>query len=109
MQRLKDHGMTVTNQVLKNEASKAYKSAVTNKWNCTYQLVPPDMHQRKTAERAIRTFKAHFLSIRAGVDPNLPKNRWDLLLLQSELTLNILRQSHANPSVSTWESSELAK
>ena len=61
------------------------------------------MHQRNTAERAIQTFNAHFLSILAEVDPNFPKNRWDLLLPQAELTLNLLRQSHANPSVSAWE------
>ena len=45
MQQLKDHGIAVTDQVLKNEASSAYTSAITDKWECTYQLVPPDMHQ----------------------------------------------------------------
>ena len=44
MQRLKDRGITIRNQVLDNEASDAYKAAITNKWNCTYQLVPLDMH-----------------------------------------------------------------
>jgi hypothetical protein len=75
MQRLKDRGIAVTNQVLDNEASEAYKTAITNKWNCTYQLVSPDIHQRNTAEHAVQIFKAHFLSILAGVDPNFPKNR----------------------------------
>ena len=100
MQRLKDRGIAVTNQVLDNEASEAYEGAITDKWNCTYQLVPPDMHRHNTAERAIQNFKAHFLSILAGVNPNFPKNRWDLLLPQAELTINLLRQAHANPSVS---------
>jgi hypothetical protein len=103
MQRLTDHGITVTNQVLDTKASEAYIAAITNKWNCTYQLVPPDMHRCSMAELAIGTFKAHFLSILAGVDPNFPKNRWDLLLPQAELTLNLLCQSHANLSVSSWE------
>ena len=48
MQRLKDCGIAVTNQVLGNESSEAYKAAIANKWNCTYQLVPPDMHQHYT-------------------------------------------------------------
>ena len=61
------------------------------------------MHQCNTAESAIQTFKAHFLSILVGVNPNFLKNRWDLLLSQAELTLNLLLQSHTNPRVSAWE------
>jgi hypothetical protein len=48
------------------------------------------MHQCNTAESAIQTFKAHFLSILAEVDPNFPKNIWDLLLSQAEIKLNLL-------------------
>jgi hypothetical protein len=44
MQRLKDRGIAVTNQVLDNEASAAYKAKITGRWKCTYQLVPLDMH-----------------------------------------------------------------
>ena len=54
------------------------------------------------AERAIRTFKAHFLSILAGVAPDFPRNLWDLLLPQAELTLNLLRQEILDPSQSAW-------
>jgi hypothetical protein len=31
-------------QILDNEASVAYKEAITFKWNANFQLVPPDMH-----------------------------------------------------------------
>jgi hypothetical protein len=61
------------------------------------------MHRRNKAERAIRTFKAHFLSILASVDPAFPPNRWDLLLPQAELTVNLLRQSTLYPTMSAWE------
>jgi hypothetical protein len=61
------------------------------KWGVTYQLVPPDMHRRNAAERAIRTFKAHFLGILTGVSGDFPRHLWDLLLTQAELTLNLLR------------------
>ena len=54
------------------------------------------------AERAIRTFKAHFLSILAGVAQGFPRNLWDLLLPQAELTLNLLRQATLDPSQSDW-------
>ena len=51
-------------------------------WGATYQLVPPNVHRRNIAERAVITFKAYFLAILAGVDPELPKYMWDNLLVQ---------------------------
>ena len=61
------------------------------------------MHRRNQAERAIRTFKDHFLAILAGVDSAFPPYLWDLLLPQAKLTLNLLRQSMLNRRISTWE------
>ena len=103
MTRLKARGLTVNKQILDNEASVEYRRTITDKWHCTYQLVPPDMHRRNRAERAIRTFKAHFLAILAGVDPAFPASRWDLLLPHTELTLNLLRQSRLHPTISAAE------
>ncbi len=100
--RLKARGLTVDRQVLDNQASQAMQQAIRdNGW--VFQFVPPDMHRRNKAERAIRTFKAHFISILAGTDPAFPKNRWDLLLPQAELTVNLLRQSSLQPHMSAWE------
>ena len=61
------------------------------------------MHGRNAAEQAIRTFKAHFLAILDGVAPYFPRHLWDLLLPQTEMTLNLLRQATANPAISAWE------
>jgi len=61
------------------------------------------MHRRNAAERASRTFKAHFLATLTGVADDFPKNLWDLLLPQAEMTLNTLRQSALNPKISAWE------
>ena len=60
------------------------------------------MHRRNTAERAIRTCKAYFLAILAGVADDFPRHLWDLLPPQAELTLNLLRQSSANPKILAW-------
>ena len=65
--------------------------------------MPPNLHRRNVAERAIRTFKAHFLEILAGVDPNFLKFMWDNLLVETELKINLLRQATLNPSMSAWE------
>ena len=61
------------------------------------------MHRRNAAEQAIRTFKAHFLAILACVAPDFPRLLWDLLLTQTEMTLNLLRQATSNPAISAWE------
>eukprot|EP00956_Cyclotella_meneghiniana_P023402 scaffold45578_cov41-Cyclotella_meneghiniana.AAC.1 len=103
MERLKARGHTVDHQVLDNEASADYRRAITEDWKCTYQLVPPDVHRRNIAERAIQTFKAHFLSILAGISSLFPNYLWDKLIPQTELTLNLLRQSHVAPAISAWE------
>ena len=72
-------------------------------WCATYQLVSPNVHQRNIAERAICTFKVHCLSFLAGVDPTLPKFMWYNLLVQTELTINLLRQAILKPSMLAWE------
>ena len=87
---------------LDNEASAEYKQAITEKWNAKYQLVPPNTHQNNAAERAILTFKAHFISILTGFVPDSLRTLWDLLLSQTELTLNLLRQANLEPSRSAW-------
>jgi hypothetical protein len=96
-------GLSVDLQILDNKASAAYKEASTFKWKATFQLVPPEMHRCNWAEHAICTFKDHFLAILAGVDAAFPPYRWDLLLPQTQLILNLLCQSTINPWISAWE------
>ena len=51
-------------------------------------------------ETGIKLFKHHFLSIPSEVDKSFTTHLWDKLLPQAELTLNLIRQSNATPSVS---------
>jgi hypothetical protein len=69
----------------------------------TYQLVPPHCHRRNAAERAIRTFKEHFVAGLASVDPDFPMHLWDRLLPQAEMSLNLLRTSRLHPQLSAAE------
>jgi hypothetical protein len=80
-------GFTPKLQTLDNEASTALKNFFTVK-NIAYQLVPPHCHRRNAAERAIRTFKEHFVDGLSSVDPSFPMHLWDRLLPQAEITLN---------------------
>jgi len=72
------------------------------KHKMTYKQVPPDMHRRNAAEKAIQTFKDHFIAILCGVDTAFPLHLWDKLLPQVELTVNLLRQATAVPTVSAY-------
>jgi hypothetical protein len=89
MTHLAAQGLSVDLQILDNKASATYKNAITFTWQAKFQLAPQAMHCRNRAEQEIRTFKTHFLSILAGVDPTFPLYLWDLLLPQAELTPNL--------------------
>ena len=99
--KLTKHGHATKLFILDNECSNDLKLAILNT-NSTFELVPPHQHRRNAAERAIRTAKNHLLAGIATCDPDFPITEWDRLLRQSELTLNLLRTSRINPSLSAW-------
>jgi hypothetical protein len=99
-QELTIKGFKPNLQTLNNEASTDFKTLFTVN-NIAYQLVPPHCHRRNAAERAIRTFKEHFLAGLSSVDPSLTMHLWYRLLSQSEITLNLLRTSRLHPQLST--------
>jgi hypothetical protein len=101
LQRLKACGIKPKHQILDNEVSAAYKLEIQNN-GMTYQLVPPNNHRRNIAEKAIQTFKDHFVAILSGVDNSFPMHLWDRLLPQAEHTLLLLRQANVAPKVSAY-------
>ena len=103
MKKLADRGHHVEVQILYNEVSAEFKKTIVKDWGASYQLVPPNVHRRNVAERAIRIFKAHFLEILSGVDPDSPKFMWSNLLVQTESTINLMRQATLNTIMSAWE------
>ena len=74
--RLKSAGITPKCHILDNECSTDFKQTIRDN-NMTYQLVPPHDHRRNMAEKAIQTFKAHFISILCGADKDFPLHLWD--------------------------------
>ena len=81
-----------------NESSALLKTYMISQ-GIEYQLTP-DVHRRNAAERAIRTFKNHFVAGLCSLDPDFPLHLWDRLLPQALLTLNLLRASNVNPLLS---------
>jgi hypothetical protein len=90
-------------QWMDNEASTAMKQLLQDKFGMQFQLTPPHMHRINAAERAIRTFKNHFVAGLCSTDPNFPLRLWDRLLPQAEITLNLLRSSRTNNKQSAHE------
>ncbi|GFH54654.1 hypothetical protein CTEN210_11130 [Chaetoceros tenuissimus] len=74
--RLKSSAKPPKTYIMDNEASKDLKHALTK--------------------------ANHFLAILAGTHPDFPAHEWDRLLDQAEITLNLLRNSRANPKLSSY-------
>ena len=75
----KKAGIAPNTYVLDNETSPELMGAF-NAEEIKYQLMPPHKHRNNLAERAIQTYKAHFKSCLAAVDPNFPLAEWDCLI-----------------------------
>lgn len=104
VKRLLRAGVQPKKHMLDNNISVNMKEHIRDKYKFTLELVPPGCHRRNAAEVAIRNFKAHLLSISilAGTATTFPPSLWDKLLPQAEITLNLLRQSNATPTVSAY-------
>jgi hypothetical protein len=99
--RLVTAGLRPHLQRLNNECSTALKAFLTSEI-IAHQLVPPGLHRRNAAERAIRTLKNHFIAGLCSVDKNFPLHLWDKLLPQAKTTLNLLRGSRIIPKLSAY-------
>ena len=75
-------------------------SITTNK--LTYQLASLGDHRMNYAERAIQTYKNHFISAFQDTNPTFPRDCWDLIMPQIKITLNLLRTSRINPKLSAY-------
>ncbi len=69
--RMKVAGLQLKKQVLDNKCLAAMKACIKEN-DMDYKLIPPGQHRQNQAEQAIQTFKAHFISILAGVDDKFP-------------------------------------
>ena len=94
-------GIAPNTYVMDNEISNEFIAALT-KNDTLHQLVCPHTHRQNLAERAIHTFKSHLKSGLASVDPNFPLSKWDRLIEQTNLTLNLLRSARSDTKLSAY-------
>jgi hypothetical protein len=101
LEHMRKVGIFPKHQVLDNQASAAYKKASGDS-DMTYELVPPDDHQRNMAKKSIQTFKDHFAGILSGCAPTFPLHLWCQLLPQVERQLLLPQQSRLHPNLSAY-------
>ena len=99
--QLSECGLTPVLHRIDHETSRDLITAIKDK-NMQYEVVPPCNHRRNPAERAIQTFKSHFISILNGVDKDFPEGAWDHLIPQTNMTLNIMRPCRVNEAHSAY-------
>jgi len=99
---LTDKGYSVKLNVMDNQATRYIKKFLTEN-ECKLQLVEPHNHRVNAAERAIQTWKDAFIAALATTDRDFPIQLWDRLTPQVMNTLNMLRASRINPSISAYE------
>ena len=85
-QQLKDAGVTPILQYLYNEVSNELIATIKDK-KLQYQLASPHDHQVNPAERAIQTFKNHFIANLQGCDKRCPKYLWCQFIPQTVMTV----------------------
>ena len=97
LEALDQNSIPIHLNVMDNECSKTVAAYIRTN-DIKLQLVPPHNHRVNAVERAIATFKDHFIASLSTVDPTCPIQLWDEFLPQVELTLNMLRMSRRTRS-----------
>ena len=88
--------------VIDNQESKAIKTFITEEGG-QCQFIEPGNHRANAAERAVQTFKDHFIAGLCTTDEKFPAQLWDYQLPQAQDTLNLLRASRKDPTTSAYE------
>ena len=98
---LKNKGYKPTFNITDNQCTKPIK-AFLQKEECKWQFFKPTNHRVNAAERAIQTFKNHFISGLCSTNSDWPLQLWDQLAEQAIITLNLVRTSRIDPAKSAY-------
>jgi hypothetical protein len=90
-------GHTITNLYIDNEIDNAARAYLTG-YGVKINNVAPYCHRANPAERAIGTYKDHFIALLSGRDPSCPLSYWSEAITHAEVTLNLLRAGPGNTS-----------
>jgi hypothetical protein len=99
---LESKGRIIRLNVMGNQAGQTINKFLTKK-QCKLMWVEPRNHCVNAAERAIQTFKYHFVSTLATTDSEFPLQLWDRLALQVKNILNMLYSLQIDPNLFAYE------
>ena len=99
---LESKGQTPMFNILDNQDSTAIKAFLEGN-SSKYQFVEPQNHRVNAEERALQTFKVHFIAGLCTTDANFPTQLWDYLIQHAQDTLNLLRLARCKPDVSAYD------
>ena len=88
--------------IMDNQATKHIKAFLMEQ-QCQLQLAEPHNHRLNAAERAIQTFKDAFIAALAITDSDFPLQLWDKITPQVQNTLNMMRSSRINQTMSAYK------
>eukprot|EP00804_Cyclotella_cryptica_P006049 CCRYP_000271-RA/>CCRYP_000271-RA protein AED:0.21 eAED:0.21 QI:0/0/0/1/0/0/7/0/881 len=100
-QELKSKGFKPAFNVTDNQAATPTKKYLSTE-QASWQFVEPSNHRVNATERAIQTYKNHFISGLCTTDAEWPLQLWDNLTEQAVITLNLLRTSRVDPTKSAY-------
>ena len=86
---LTNRGLKPSQHIMKNECPYVMKRFMREVYK-KYQLVPPHIHRKSSAEQNIRTFKEHFIAGLSSTHKDLLLHIWCQLLPRASLTLNLI-------------------
>ena len=89
LERMKEKGVVPTQQVVDNKISAEYRQEI-KQTSITFKIVPTDDHWRNLEEKAIQTWKEHFIGVMSGTAAAFPVHLWFQAIPQSERRLLLL-------------------
>jgi hypothetical protein len=87
--------------IMDNQCSKRIQRYIKST-GAGIQLVNPDDHRVNACERAIQTWKNHWIAGLNTIDPACLLQLWSKFIQQGQDTLNLLRKSRINPRLSAY-------
>ena len=98
LNHIKAAGIVPKKRVLINKCSAKMKAIIRKM--CQLKILQSYCHRQTSLMLLLNISRRIFYSFLAGVDDYLPKFLWDKLLLQAELTVNLLQQANVNAKLS---------
>ena len=86
--RLVARGLKPKMHILDNECATPFKEFMRS-MDGSFQLVPPRIHRRNAAERAIQTFKNHLIAGITSIHPDFPLHLWCRMIEHAETISNL--------------------